>query len=377
MINQARLVKLARQLIRIDSQNPPGNERQIARFIVDYLRRIGLRAQIRAFSKGRENVLAVVPGRSRRRSLLISPHLDTVPAGRGWKTNPFAGQTRAGRIYGLGATDCKGNLAAAIEALNSLTEEKARLDYSLLFAATADEESGSGRGLIPLLRKGLLQAEAALILDADNFEIIVTQKGLLHLKFSLEGKRSHGAYPGRGVNAIDLAIDALAEIKSLRLPFQKNKYLRPPTLNTGTIRGGDKVNIVADWCEVELDYRFLPGMRAQDFLKALSKILRRHTAKFKVEVEGIQRPYEISAQHPLVSGLQKSCRKYGVRPRVKGSEGATVITFFQEKKIPAVAFGFGSAGCAHSVNEYAQINNLVQGARVLEEFLRNENDRSS
>jgi acetylornithine deacetylase/succinyl-diaminopimelate desuccinylase-like protein len=105
--------------------------------------------------------------------------------------------------------------------------------------------------------------------------------------------------------------------------------------------------------------------------------LRRRTTRFKIEIEGLQQPYEISPRHALASGLRKACRRHGISPRVKGSEGATVITFFQEQKIPAVAFGFGSAGCAHSADEYAKISRLVSGARVLEEFLRNENERGS
>jgi succinyl-diaminopimelate desuccinylase len=225
-------------------------------------------------------------------------------------------------------------------------------------------------GLVPLLNKRILKPDAALILDADDFEIIVTQKGLIHLKVKIQGKRAHGAYPERGINAIDIAIDIIKEIKAHKLPFLKNRYLKPPTINIGTIKGGDKVNVVADWCEFELDFRFLPGMSAKDFLQKLKGIICKYTKKFKIEIEGIQQPYFINETHPSVNYLKKAMRNFRVKPIVKGSEGATVITFFQDKNIPAVATGFGCSGCAHTADEYIKINNLYKGAQVLEEFLK-------
>jgi len=369
MINKQRLIKLTRELIQINSENPPGNESAIAGFTQGYLKKIGLKTRVYEFSKERSNLLAYLEKPGNKFSLLITPHLDTVPAGVSWSQPPFAGRIVNNRIYGLGATDCKCNLACAIEALNSLVEDKRVLSYNLIFAATADEESGSELGLIPLIKKNILKPDAALVLDADNFGIIVSQKGLIHLKVKIKGKKAHGAYPQLGVNAIDLALDCLKEIKKYKFLYRKNKYLKPPTVNIGTIKGGDKVNVVADWCEFELDFRFLPGTKPQEILNALKAILSRRVRKFKVEVEGIQQPYEISEKHPLVSYLRKAMQAFAIRPRLEGSEGATVITFFQDKKIPAIASGFGTLGCAHIADEYAEIDKLYKGAKVLEKFL--------
>ena len=370
MVNKKRLIELTRKLIKIKSENPPGDEYCIAGFVKEYLEDLGVDARIYEFKKRRSNVVATLEGKDKSHALLITPHLDTVPAGKNWKTDPFAGVIKRGRIYGLGATDCKGNLACALEAINSIIEDKITLGYNLVFAATADEESGSALGLIPLLDKGILKPDAALVLDAENFEIIFTQKGLIHLKVKIEGKRAHGAYPQEGINAIYIAIDIIKAIKAHKFHFKKNRYLKPPTINIGTIKGGDKVNVVADWCEFELDLRFLPGMPAAGLLKELKSIIKRYTKKCLIEVEGIQNPYFINREHPLVAYLKESMHKIKVRPVLKGSEGATVITFFQEKKIPAVASGFGSIGCAHVADEYAKVGDLYKGACVLAEFLK-------
>ncbi|MCM8796073.1 MAG: M20 family metallopeptidase [Candidatus Omnitrophica bacterium] len=377
MINKNRLIKLTQKLISIDSQNPPGDEYAIARFVKRYLDNLGINAKIYTFKKRRSNVVARLKVEPHRPSLLITPHLDTVPKGNGWRFDPFLGKIYRHRIYGLGATDCKGNLAVALEVINSLIEDGVTLDYNLIFAATADEESGSFFGLKPLLERQIIKPNLAVVLDADEFKIIVAQKGLVHLKVTLFGRRAHGAYPWQGRNAITLAVDILKELKDSVFTgnkgrvYPKNKYLKPPTLNIGTIKGGDKVNIVADWCEFELDFRFLPGMSANVILKDLREIIQKYTYKFKIKIEGIQKPYQIKASHNLVKYLSQAIRNVGMVPKIKGSEGATTISFFADKHIPAVAVGFGSSGCSHRINEYVKIDNLYKGAQALEEFLKN------
>lgn len=371
MINKKRVIKLLQDLVRIDSQNPPGNEARIGRFVKNYLAKLGLKVKIYEFKPGRSNIIAYYGNPKSKSSLLITPHLDTVPKGTSWKYDPFGAAIKNGRMYGLGATDCKANIAVSLEAMRSLVEDNVKLHYLLIFAATADEETGSASGLIPLLKKGILRPSAALVLDADDFGIVVTQKGLIHLKVKIKGKRAHGAYPWLGRNAIDLAVKILADLKKPGFfPEARARYLREPTVNVGTIKGGDKVNIVADACEFELDFRFLPGMSGQKITDKIKSVVRKYAAEYKIEIESIQKPFCITEKHTLVAALKAAMQKFKIKPHVKGSEGATTITFFQDKKIPAVASGFGSERCAHTPDEYVVIDNLYKGALVLEEFLR-------
>ena len=371
MVRKQRLIKLIRELISIDSQNPPGNEAKIGSFVQKILLGLGLKSRIYEFRPGRSNVVAVLKGKSSKHKLLLTPHLDTVPAGTSWKMPVFDGLIRKDKIYGLGATDCKGNLAAMLEALNSITEDGLVFDYDIVIAATADEESGSDLGLIPLIERKILKVHAALVLDADDFEIVVTQKGLLHLKVRIRGKKAHGAYPWLGNNAIDMAVRVLADLKTQKKKFAPDRYLHGPTVNIGTICGGDKVNVVADWCEFELDFRFLPGTNEKALLKNLKNTLAKYSKKFSIEVQGIQAPYQIDTKHPLVSSLERAMKNLKIKPRISGSEGATVITIFQDQNIPAIATGFGKEGCAHIADEYASLSSLAKGAEVLVEFLRN------
>jgi acetylornithine deacetylase/succinyl-diaminopimelate desuccinylase family protein len=370
VINKERLIRLTRDLLRINSENPPGNEKAIASCVASCLGKIGLKARIRAFYKDRDNVSAVWAGKRRDGALLITPHLDTVPAGSGWTQGPFSGNIRRGRIYGRGATDCKGNLAVALEVLTSLTQDGFRPEHDVIFLATADEEAGSSKGLIPFLEKNIIKPDFALILDSDDCNIIVAQKGLIHFMVKVSGRKAHGAYPHRGVNAIDHACRLMEILKNLRFGFKRHSLLQPPTVNIGTIRGGDKVNMVADWCVFEADLRFSPGMDSKKILGQIKRGFDRARVDYEIVVSDIQQPYEISTRHPLVSSLKKAARGIVKDSPVKGSEGATVITFFKKKNIPAVATGYGASGCAHATDEYARVDDLYRGALVLERFIR-------
>ncbi len=369
MHSDKRLIKLTQDLIRIDSQNPPGNEKRIAFFVKSLLSKSGLHTRLIKFGKNRFNVVTVLKGKSSKISLLVTPHLDTVPIGRNWDFPPLGGKIYKNRIYGRGATDCKCNLAVGLEVLRSLKEEGIKLNFDLVFSATADEEAGSYQGLIPLLERKILRPDYALILDANEFDVIITQKGLLHIKLGIFGKQAHGAYPDRGVNAINMAVEIIKKIKKIRLPYKRHKLLKPPTINIGTIRGGDKVNMVADWCEVELDIRYLPGMDKNKIIKIIKNTVRTVTKEFKFEITASQAPCETDSNHILVRSLRQASSKIAGKIKLKGSQGATVMTFFDNYNIPSVATGFGSAKCAHTANEYVDISNIVEGYQVLKNFL--------
>ena len=381
MINKDRLVKLTQQLLRIDSVNPPGNETAVADLVARDLKSIGMDIKIYAFAKNRPNVVATLKGtwpraKAAREALLLTPHYDTVPFGEGWKFDPLGAVIRGGRIYGRGASDDKGNCAVGMEALHSLVEDGVRLQRDIVFAATADEETGSKLGVLPLLKKGILRPKAALILDSEEFDAIIAQKGLFHCRVQIFGKKAHGAYNWLGVNAIEIAARVINRLKKHQFKYNKHPLLVPPTKNIGTIKGGDKVNMVADFCEFSVDIRFMPGMKADSILKEIKGIIAKETKAFKVILDDAQKPYEIDAKHLFVKTYVDACRKTGFKADLKGSQGATVITFFQDYGIPAFSTGWGSHGVIHANDEYAEIKMLYHGARALETFLKEYDNRA-
>ena len=382
MIDKERLVRLTRKVIGFDSCNPPGNEYKLAQFIKKDMRSAGLTVKTHTFAPRRPNVIATLKGtwprkKAAREAVLLTPHFDTVPFGSGWKYDPLGGTIRGGRIYGRGATDDKGNLACCMEVMRSLAEDGVRLKRDIIMAATVDEETGSHHGIIPLLEKRILNPKAALIVDSEDYKTIVAQKGLIHARVRISGQKAHGAYNWLGVNAIELAARAVGKLKAHKFKYKKHRFLHPPTVNIGTIAGGDKVNMVADSCEFSVDVRFLPGMKAQDVLRDIKRIIRGVTPDFKIEVDDIQHPYEIPPSHPFVRAYVRTARAMKIKAPVMGSEGATVITFFQKHKIAAFATGFGAHGIPHTTDEYAVIKDLYQGTRLLEKFLKEYDARQS
>ena len=376
MIDKKRLIRLTQKVIQFDSQNPPGRELELARFIEKDMRSLRLDVKTYSFEKKRPNIVATLKGtwprkRAAAESILLTPHFDTVPFGQGWKFSPTGGTIHRGRIYGRGASDDKGNLASCMEVMRSLAEDGVRLQRDVIMAATVDEETGSHCGVIPLLDKKILKPKVALIMDSDGFDTIIAQKGLIHARIQIFGKKAHGAYNWRGVNSIEIAARVINKLKKHKFVYKKHKYLRPPTMNVGVIKGGDKVNMVCDFCEFALDTRFLPGMDHRKVFAQIRDIVRSEAKRFKIIVDDLQLPYEIDPDHPFVRSYVDSARELKCTAHVKGSEGATVITFFKKHGIPAFATGYGAHGTAHTTDEFIHIDELYRGTRVLEQFLKN------
>ena len=369
MNKQKKLIKLTQELIRINSENPPGKERNIARYVYSFLKNSGYRPFIVEFARKRSNVWCLLKSRNSLKRILISPHLDTVPAGDNWKTSPFAGKIINNRIYGRGASDCKGNLAVALFVL-AVLKEKARVfkNLDVIFAATCDEETGSQFGFKPLLNK-ILPLDYALILDGREFEIVRAQKGLLHLRINILGKKAHGAYPEKGTNAIKQAMRAYQEISRWVCSVNKKDKKARLSLNIGRINGGEKVNIVADKCAVDLDFRFAKDMRSGKFLAKIKTLVHKAAKKFSLEVLSFQRQASGRKDRTLSRALKASLTKNNIPVRSPMCKGATALSFLENKGVASFIFGFASLGQAHATDEYIEINNLRKGAQVLKDFL--------
>ncbi len=375
MIDKKRLITLTQKVIGINSENPPGNELALAKFIERDMKALGLEVKTYTYAKNRPNIVATLRGTLSRReaakqAILITPHFDTVPIGQGWKYDPLGGEVVNGKLYGRGATDDKGNLASCMEVMRSLVEDKVQLKKDVVMAATVDEETGSHEGIIPLLDKKVLKPGFALVMDSTEFDAVTAQKGLIHGRIQIFGKKAHGAYNWRGVSAIELAAKVITKLKQIKFPHKKHSLLHGPTMNIGVIQGGDKVNMVCDLCEFAFDMRFMPGMNSASVLKKMKEVIKSVTPKFKLELDDVQLPYEINRDDSRVKLYLEIARQMGNQAVVKGSEGATVITLFKKHKIPAFATGFGAHGTAHTNDEYIFVKSLYRGTQVLEEFIK-------
>ncbi|UCC91627.1 MAG: ArgE/DapE family deacylase, partial [Candidatus Aenigmatarchaeota archaeon] len=320
--------------------------------------------------KGRTNIIGYI-GKGKPR-LIIACHLDVVPAGDGWKTDPFKMKIKEGKAYGRGSVDDKGPMAGMLIAGKILKKFEKRLKGQVILACVADEERGSKYGMYYLMKEGKLTGEYGIVPDTGERmrEIDVVEKGLLHLKITSIGKQAHGSKPEKGVNAVWNMIEFLNLFRKYRMRFRKHPLLSGPTNNLGLIRGGKAPNIVPGECEVLLDFRYLPSQNAKDIIKDLKDILREvrrknKKAKFRLEVMDNQKPVEVEKDNVLVQAIRKHAKKViGGKPKLIGLPGTTVVKPLAERGIIAVGYSTGG-DLLHMANEYVFVNELVDFSKIL------------
>ena len=367
-------------LIRARTVNPPGDEHRAAKILTDFCRRHGIPYTTHEKAPGRTNVVARI-GEGRPR-IVVPVHLDTVPAGDGWTTDPFEPVVENGRLIGRGAKDNKGPLAAMMLAARYLKEHEKGLAGQFILVGAADEEAGSALGMDYLLETGAVEADAAIVPDAGhNMRIIdVGEKGLLHLVVRAVGRQAHGSQPDRGASALWPVVDFLGRIRHWIPPAPPTDLFTPPTLNIGAIHAGSVPNMVPGLCECLIDIRYLPGTDGQAILGHLRGVLVEVAAAsagvhMDLEVLSHQVPTLVAPEHPIIACLERQTEEVtGHRPRRLGQPGATVAKFLILRGVPAVGFSCGPEGAEHTAGEWVDLAELAQFAevmtRVILDFLR-------
>src|SRR5262245_32176942 len=208
---------------------------------------------------GRDNLLARFESSTSGRTLLFDVHQDTVPAD-GMTIEPFVPTVEGGRLYGRGACDIKGGMAAMLLAVARLCRERPRGAASVILACTVDEEfthRGSSH-----LAESKLAADLAVVAEPTRLDLVHCHKGAVRWKIHAKGVACHSSSPHLGVNAIyrmGKIIGALVEYADHLAQTNPDPMVGSPTLSVGRIEGGQSVNIVPDWCEIEIDRRLVPG----------------------------------------------------------------------------------------------------------------------
>ncbi|GAX60788.1 acetylornithine deacetylase/Succinyl-diaminopimelate desuccinylase and related deacylases [Candidatus Scalindua japonica] len=369
--HEKEIIRLATELIGANTVNPPGNEYLAVDIIKKYFNTHGIKYDIFEKITGRANIIGYIGNGSP--TLLVACHMDVVPPGDGWDTDPFNSVVKDNRIFGRGANDNKGQMASMLVLSKLLKENESKLNGSLLVIGAADEEKGSGLGLEYLLDECGISADYAIIPDvANNMKIIdVGEKGALFLNIISYGKQSHGSTPEKGVNAIWNMIELLNQLKKLRYKCSTHELFSPPTLNLGTITGGAAHNIVPARCEVKIDIRYLPGETEKEILKKIYEIItsiNKHnpTAKFDIHVDTHLPPTQVPVDNPLISLISKHTESIlGIKPIPMGYSGVTVSKQLIEKGIMAVGFGPGDEDQSHIANESIEIRELIDFGKIM------------
>jgi len=372
----AHPARLLNELIALPSVNPallPGGdpragERRVAEFLAVTAARAGLDVSLQEVFPGRSNVVAVLDAaRKPERRVLLAPHMDTVGVASEEQFKPV---TRAGRVYGRGACDTKGSVAAMLSALFDLASRSTRpAATEIVFCALIDEEVGQA-GSRFLVRRGF-KADLAIVGEPTRCQVVTAHKGDLWLKLETRGKAAHGARPDLGRNAVhEMAkiVDLLETDYAGKLSRRRHPLLRPPTINVGAIAGGRQPNIVPDRCTIDIDRRTLPGESDAAVKREILGVIRRSGLKATLadtKGEAVAPPMQTDPRLPLVRQFLRAAGQ----TRPLGVDFFTDAGVLAAGGIPSVVFGPGDIAQAHTVDEWIAISQLERSTRLLLRFL--------
>lgn len=358
---------LCQALVRIPSVNPDGNpgtefvgEKACAEFVGGFLEKCGAAVEFQPVLPERPNVIGRFPtDRPGKPRIIFAPHTDTVSVA-GMTVAPFDAEIRDGKIFGRGASDTKGPMAAMLWALWEMRGRIAALPHEIWFAGLMSEEAGQN-GAKAFAREFARAEDFAVIGEPTGCDIVHTHKGSVWLTLRATGLAAHASTPERGENAIYKIADAIRWLRDELAPelaAVRDPLLGAQTLNVGTIAGGSKTNIVPDACEATVDIRTVPTQRTQALVDLVSMRFPGLVAKARQS-----QPLWTNPAHPLIRALEKA------GGRCTGAPWFCDAAVLAEAGVPAVAAGPGSIAQAHTPDEWIAIGDLERGVEFYKNFL--------
>lgn len=366
--------KLLRELVALPSVNPAflperdprAGEGRLAEFVATTAARSGLDIELQTVSAGRPNVVArLSPAGKPRRTVLLAPHLDTVDAA----DDAFQPRVGDGKLFGRGACDTKGSVAAMLDALRTVAKSASRpRETEIVFAGVVDEENAQAgsRALVA----GGLRADLAIVGEPTRLRVVTAHKGSLWLELQTRGKAAHGARPELGRNAVhEMAriVDALETDYAAQLRLKRHALLGRATVSVGSIRGGTQPNIVPASCSMTLDRRTLPGETEAGVRREIARFLARRKLHARLRETKLApcNPLETDARLPLVRALLL-CVGHG---RPVGVDYFCDAAVLAEGGIPSVVFGPGDIAQAHTAVEWISLRSLERAKELLVNYL--------
>ena len=385
-LDEAELIDLTRALIRIPSVVRPGDagatEAAVAGHVQAWLTKEGFDIEVQDVAPGRPNVIAWLGDKGSGKSLLLEGHTDVVTEGNSaeWTHPPFGADLIDGRIYGRGAADMKSGLAAAMVAAAAIKRSGARLNGRLVVGALVDEE-GDMIGVKHLCTTPIgRELDAAIICEPEQNELCLEQRGVVWARISIRGRMAHGAMPEAGVNPITALGALLAEVPALERRLRKlcrrSPYLRPPTVTPTIVRspvqGVEQSNVIPSSARALLDVRLTPGPDEAAVAREIDLACRQATARCPgstIEwepVNGFRLATRVERNDPLVkamvAGVRQATGRRAVFGGVPGSTDGTILRM--QRGIPIVTCGPGHRLIPHQADEYVEVSELVDAAKI-------------
>ncbi len=368
--------ELLARLVRCPSVNPGAKEitedYEGEAAMVDLLRELleasADHVEVVEVVPGRPNLIARFDGAAGSPCYALEAHTDTVGI-EGMTIVPFAAAVRDGRLYGRGACDTKGPMAAMLHALLRAKQEWGTLPATWYFIASCDEELG-GSGARALAQSGF-SCDGIIVAEPTELKVLIAHKGVVRFQLIINGKAAHSAYPDRGSHSIHAAGSFIQGVEKLNASYREqwsDHLLGPPSVSVGTIRGGDHVNRIPDRVEMEIDCRILAEQGADDLVEALLELADEATAGDA----GLSYTLNATQKYPGLATSSDSAA-YGLADSLAELAGhgydhasyTTNVGFYCEAGIPAFVWGPGSIRQAHTADEWVDLREVEQASELL------------
>lgn len=361
------------RLVRINSVNPtldPGapGEAEIAEHLAGALRSLGLEVAVFEPEPQRVTVTGTLRGTGGGRSLMFNAHVDTVGV-QGMEA-PFSGEIREGRLYGRGAYDMKGSLAAGLAAMKALAESADRLPGDVVFAAVADEEYGS-LGTSDLIRH--VKVDGAIVTEPTALQVCLAHKGYLWIEVEVKGQAAHGSRFEAGVDAnmkMGQFLHALSKLERDLRTRTPHPLAGPPSLHAALLRGGDGLSTYAASSTVQIERRTVPGETAAQCVAEIQHIIDDLSADdplFRAYVRPffVRDPFEAWPQSALVKSVDRATAEVLHKPaQHMGDTPWMDAALLQAAGVDAVVIGPAGGG-AHASMEWVDLESVVQLGEIL------------
>lgn len=367
-------IAILKDLIEIDTTNPPGNEMQAARYLAALLEPYGFRCEMQAVGENRANLVAEI-GVGNEPELMLNGHLDVVPAVGEWKTNPFEAVCKNGKIYGRGSSDMKGGIAAMCEAAIRISIQGNIKKGKLRLVFAADEEC-SNIGTEYYL-KHQNSGKYAIIGEPTELQIAVAHRGVSRDYIDLLGEERHAALSSDSEDAIQKAARSVLVLGEKNHQLQKisHEVLPAPSIVVTMLQGYEKDNVIPGKVRLLTDFRILPGMTHDDVEHILDEALQaEHIIGYEKSLHFYMPGGEVNPESIFV----KTC--LDVRKQVLGSDaGENKVCafdasceqcFFVEHGIETIICGPGSIKQAHTVDEYTSEDQVHLAADFYEAVIK-------
>jgi succinyl-diaminopimelate desuccinylase len=350
------LVALAQRLIGYETSEPEGIA-EAAGFVKGWLEARGIEAEhdeVRGLP-----VIKAEVGAREGPTVVLQGHLDVVPA----RPGQFEPRIEGDRLYGRGAYDMKGALAAMLITAAAMRDQD-RVRIRLGIVGDEESEEEAERGCDHLVDSGFL-GDFAITGEPTDLHIGVEAKGVLAIRLEVGGTAAHGATPWLGDNAVLNAIDVFRSIESLPFARHSSELFDRPSINLGRIWGGDALNKVPDRCVIDVDIRYLPEQDPAEILAQVSEI---HGVQARALLT--RPPATVDRELPFVRALREAAAEHHHgEPMSVGRDGASDVVSFLRVGVPAVEFGPVGAG-HHGPEEWVSVSSLESYRQALESFLR-------